>query len=98
MKPLPTITGLVTVALVGCETSGDAGDFGDVPPAAVNACIDSADDMWAAARGTSVLNGAVLSVGNQTGNWTLTMGTGTYQSTCYVTPIGEVTSIEPGGN
>lgn len=99
MKLLPTITGLATVALVGCETSGGAEDFGDVPAAAVNACINRADDMWAAARGTSVLNGAVLTdQGNQNGNWALQMGTGTLQSTCTVTPIGGVISIEPGGS
>ena len=98
MKLLLTITVLATVALVGCKTSGGAaGGVGDVPAAAVNACINSADDMWAAVRGTSVLTGAVLlDQGNQIGSWALTMATGIHQSTCTVTPIGGVFSIEPG--
>jgi hypothetical protein len=94
MKLLLTITVLATVALVGCKTNGGAaGGMGDVPPAAVNACIIDADNFWTAAPGTSVVNGAT---NTEQGNWTLQMGTGIHQSTCTVTPIGGVINIDPG--
>jgi hypothetical protein len=104
MRLLPTITVLATVALVGCETgsgatgprgkqpaaSSSAAGAGDVPPAALQACIRGADDFWSAKPGTSVLNSA-----NPTdqGFWALQMQTGALQSTCTVTPVGGIINV-----
>ena len=97
MKPLPTITVLATVALVGCETSGDATPgLGDVPAAAVNACITRADEFWSAAPGTSVVSSAEPALTAVAGNWKLQMSTGIQQSTCTVDPIGRVVNVGPG--
>ena len=87
---------LATVALVGCQTGGGAAGVGGVPPAAVSACSIRADNLWSAAPGTSVVNSAQMSMAAAAGNWQLQMGTGSYISTCTVTPIGQVINISPG--
>ena len=87
---------LATVVLPGCQASGGAAGLGDVPQAAVSACSIRADDLWSATRGTSVVNSAQTSTAAVGGNWQLQMGTGTYTSTCLVSPIGQVISISAG--
>jgi hypothetical protein len=79
------------VALVGCETNGAA--VGDIRQTAMNACANRADGFWNAAPGTSVVNEGEP---DEYGNWILQVGTGGYQSTCTVTPGGQVVKIDPG--
>ena len=96
MKSIRTLTMLVTVALVGCETSGgntDAAAMGDVRQTAIDACAKRADSLWSAAPGTSVVNQGQP---DQYGNWVLKVGTGGYRSTCTVTLGGQVLGIDPG--
>jgi hypothetical protein len=96
MKLISTITVVTATALTGCETSGGVAGLGDVPQAAVSACSIRADSLWSAAPGTSVVNSAQTSTSANAGNWQLEMGTGSYTSTCTVTPIGQVINIDPG--
>jgi hypothetical protein len=96
MKSIWTLTVLATVALVGCETSGanTGAASGDVRQTAMNACANRADDLWSAAPGTSVVNGE--GEPDQYGNLILQVSTGSYRSTCTVTPSGQVVNIDPG--
>lgn len=98
MKPRLPIAAVALLGLAGCQTSGanTGTGIGGVPPAAVSACSIRADDFWTAAPGTSVVNAAQPATGTVAGNWQLQMGTGSYRSTCVVTPIGHVISIGPG--
>jgi hypothetical protein len=68
-----------------------AGSVGDVPQAALEACMKRADQLQNAKAGASMANGAARSGAN----WVLTMGTGTYSSKCTVTGAGKVVSIDP---
>ena len=96
VKSRSPITAIALLVLAGCETSGGAAGVGDVPPAAVSACSIRADDFWSAAPGASFVVSAQTATGYVAGNWQLQMGTGSYRSTCMVTPIGQVISISPG--
>ena len=87
---------LTAVVLPGCQARGGAAGIGDVPQAAVNACSIRADELWSATPGTSVVNSAQTSTAAAGGNWQLQMGTGTYISTCLVSPIGQVISVSAG--
>ncbi len=75
----------------GSASTGDAS--GEVPEAALNACMKRADDFQNAAVGTSMARGAQRSGAN----WVLKMDTGAEgKSTCTVTGSGQVVSIDPG--
>ncbi|MDR6755962.1 hypothetical protein J2Y48_001252 [Mycoplana sp. BE70] len=64
---------------------------GEVPQAALDACMRGADEFQDATPGTSVANGAECSGPN----WVLTMGTGAYTSKCTVTGSGKIVSMDP---
>ena len=64
---------------------------GSAPLAAVNACMQRADEFQNARRGTSVASGA-----ERAGpNWVLTMATGQYTSKCTVSGSGRIVSMDP---
>lgn len=72
--------------------SSSVAGIGDIPPTGVQACMRGADNFWNVKPGTSVVSG-----GNPTdqGFWALQMATGKLQSTCTVTPLGNVINIGP---
>lgn len=77
---------------------GDCGKFGEADAggsepskAAVDACMNSADELQEEAVGTSVMKRAKKSGAN----WVLTMNTGGNTSHCTVTQSGEVISMDP---
>ncbi|MBW9118401.1 hypothetical protein JNB88_32915 [Rhizobium cauense] len=77
-----------------CQGSGSgnaAAASGNVPQAALSACMRRADDFQNARQGTSVVNGAARSGAN----WVLTMATGQYTSKCTVSGSGRVVSMDP---
>ncbi|RDJ09421.1 hypothetical protein [Rhizobium grahamii] len=78
-------------ACQGGATGGGPAAQGNVPQAALSACMQRADEFQNARRGTSVANGAERSGPN----WVLTMGTGQYASRCTVSGSGRVVSIDP---
>ena len=75
--------------------SSNVAGIGDIPPTGVQACMGRADNLWNAKPGKSVAIG-----GNPTdqGFWALQMTTGNLQSTCTVTPLGNVINIGPTYN
>lgn len=73
------------------QSNAASGSSGDVPQAALNACMRRADEFQNAKSGSSVANGAERSGPN----WVLTMGTGSYSSRCTVTGSGKIVSIDP---
>ena len=96
MNLISTITVLTaSVAIVGCETSGanTGAALGDVRQIAINACAISADNLWNAAPGTSVVNEGEP---DRYGNWRLRVSTGGHRSICRVTLGGQVVNIDPG--
>jgi hypothetical protein len=95
MKPI-SITILITIALTGCQTSGvntDVGARSVVPDKALSACSSRADRYQNAAAGTSVINGGQPT---EEGNWQVRLTTGSFRSTCTVTPGGTIIDFEPG--
>lgn len=65
---------------------------GDIPQAAMLACMASADSYQGVMPGTSMVNN-----GHKKGkNWVLSMASGTYRSTCTVSAKGKVIDMNPG--
>ena len=76
----------------GQASASSGGSSGDVPQAALNACMRRADQYQNVATGTSMVSGAQRSGAN----WVLKMDSGEFKSTCTVTASGKVVSIDPG--
>lgn len=75
-----------------CGKFGEAGAGSSEPSkAAVDACMNSADELQQEAVGTSVMKRAQRSGAD----WVLTMSTGGNTSHCTVTQSGEVISMDP---
>jgi len=84
-------TGLDEVSDADCGKFGEAGAGSEPSKAAMDACMNSADELQQEAVGTSIVKHAKRS----RDNWVLTMSTGGDTSHCTVTQSGEVISIDP---
>ncbi|HEY6631169.1 MAG TPA: hypothetical protein VIZ90_06940, partial [Rhizobiaceae bacterium] len=84
-------TGIDEVADGDCGRSGEAGARSEPSKAAMDACMNSADEYQEEPVGTSV----VKHVRRSGANWVLTMSTGGDTSHCTVTQSGEVISMDP---
>lgn len=75
-----------------CDKPKPAAASGGIPPAAMSACMASADSYQNVTPGTSM-----VSNGHKKGeNWVLSMASGTYRSTCTVSAKGKVIDMNPG--
>ena len=104
-KQLTQRLALMSIALgllvaAGCQTGGSA-PSGNVPQAAIAACLQHADQYQNAAPGTATysgVNSADVAVGNpaESGdNWALKVTVAGVGMLCNVTPDGTVQNIQP---
>jgi hypothetical protein len=91
---------LVLLLPAGCQSSG-GGSSGEVPQAAVKACLRNADAYQNAAPGTATFNGnARGDVADDNpeaagDNWALQVAVAGVGMVCTVTPTGTVLELKP---
>jgi hypothetical protein len=84
-------TGIDEVSDADCGKFGESGASGSEPSkAAMDACMNGADELQEEAVGTSIVKHAKRSGAN----WVLTMSTGGDTSRCTVTQSGDVISMD----
>ena len=91
---------LVLLLPAGCQSSA-GGASGDVPQAAIKACLRNADAYQNAAPGTATFNGnarADVADDNPAAagdNWALQVAVAGVAMVCTVTPTGTVVELKP---